>query len=161
MVFISYQTYCCDCKDLGPLDSLRKISYNNSELVFIGELIDFDTIDYSYTFRIIELFKGESKTKLIKGKYFDSCSQFPSEKCKWIIYANIRENNLINISDCLASRSELHPFCNGCYDPPPPLGLNATKLEIEESEKLEKIIWDKAKNDWIEEIELLNNNKIK
>lgn len=151
----SNQTFCCGCRDLGPLDSLRAISYNNSDLVFLGELIDFDTTEYSYTFRIIELYKGESKTKLIKGKYFDSCSLFPTEKCKWIVYAIVRENNLINISHCLASRSELQPICIGCYLPPPPLRPNASKLENQKSKELEKLFWEKAKNDWIEEIELL------
>lgn len=43
IIFISGQAYCCDCKDLGQLDSLRLFSFNNSELVFLGELIEFDT----------------------------------------------------------------------------------------------------------------------
>ena len=154
---ISNQVYSCDCKGLGSLDSLRIISYNLSDIVFLGELVDFDTTDFSYTFKIIELFKGEPKTKLIKGKYFNSCSQFPTEKCNWIIYANLHDTNVIDIDGCLASRSELRPFCINCYDPPPPERSNATSLEIEKSKEIEKVFWEKAKTDWIEEIEILRN----
>ena len=160
IVLTSNQAYCCDCKDLGSLDSLRIISYNNSELVFLGELIDFDTTDYSYTFRIIELFKGESKTIIKKGKYFDSCSQFPKDKGKWIIYANYRENDLIDISQCLASRSELNPICIGCYRLPPPLKPNSTGMEKKESNEKFNSLREKAKLDWNNEIELLRKEKI-
>ena len=157
LLLASIQIFCCDCKDLGPLDSLRTISYNHSDLVFLGELIEFDTTDFTYTFEIVELFKGEVKKKLIKGKYFDSCSKFPKEKCKWIVYAKIKDKNIIDISGCLASRSELSPTCVNCYTPPPPLSPNATEFEIEKSKELERILLEKAKNDWIEEVELLRN----
>lgn len=161
IIFISGQAYCCDCKDLGLLDSLRLFSFNNSELVFLGELIESDTSDYSYTFQIIEVFKGETKTKLIKGKYFDSCSQFPLDKSKWIIYADYREAEYINISQCLASRSEINPICVGCYTLPPPLSPYATQFEIAESNNKIKDLLDRAKNDWNIEIELLRKRGIK
>jgi len=161
IILTSNQVFCCDCKDLGPLDSLRSISYNNSDLVFLGELIEFDTINLTYTFEIIELFKGETKKELIKGKYFDSCSKFPKEKCEWIVYAKIKDNNIIDISGCLASRSKLRPVCINCYNPPPPLRPNASEIEIEQSKELERIFWERAKNDWIDEVELLRNRKIK
>jgi len=161
IIFISNPAYCCDCKDLGPLESLRLISFKNSELVFLGELIEFDTSDYSFTFQIIEIFKGKSKTKLIKGKSFDSCSQFPTDKSKWIIYANYRESDYIDISNCLASRSELNPICIGCYTIPPPLSSNAMEFEITESNKKFNDLLDKAKTDWNTEIELLRKREIK
>ena len=161
IIVISNQVYSCDCKDLGPLDSLRIISYNFSDLVFLGELVDIDTMDFSYTFKIIELYKGEIKTELIKGKYFDSCSSFPKEKCKWIVYANIRSTNVIDINGCLASRSELHPFCNGCFTPPRPLRPDATRIEIEKAKQLKKEILENAKKEWFEEIEILRKKNVK
>ncbi len=118
-IFLTIQTYGCHCKDLGPIDSLRLISYNLSDCVFLGELIEFDTINNTYSFRIIETFKGEHKESIIKGKYFDSCSKFPRDKGRWIVYADYREG-LIDISQCLASRSELNPICINCYELPPP-----------------------------------------
>ncbi len=161
ILLFSHQVYCCDCKELSPLDSLRVISYNHSDIVFLGELIDFDTSDFFYSFNIIELFKGETKSKFITGKYFDSCSQLPTEKCEWIVYANIKDNNIIDINSCLASRSKLRPICINCYDPPQPLMPNTTEYEKGKLKELERIFWETAKNDWIKEIELLRNRKIK
>lgn len=160
------QTFGCMCKDLGPLDLLRVISYNKSDFIFLGELIEFDTRYDTYTFRVIETFKGEHKDSFIKGKYFDSCSLFPRDKGKWIVYAEFREG-LIDISQCFASRSELNPTCINCwYTPPPPLPppyLVDYELYREESqkkfEKDVKLLQAKAHEDWEREIELLRQKR--
>jgi hypothetical protein len=138
------------------MDSLRKISFNNSNFVFIGELIEFDTIEYTFTFRIIEVFKGDSISAIIKGKVFDSCSLFPREKSNWIVYADLKEG-LIDISQCLASRSEISPICINCYKIPNPY------RNIEEMKKGEgelSLLKNKALGDWKNEIEFLRANKI-
>ena len=110
LILFSIDSYCCKCKDLGTIDSLRQIGYELSDKVFLGELIDIDTTDFSFTFQIIEQFKGDFKSTIITGKYFDSCSKFPRDKGKWIIYADNENDEFININQCLASRSELNPM---------------------------------------------------
>jgi hypothetical protein len=127
-----------------------QISFSESDLVFLGELIDFDTIDYSYTYRIIEEFKGEFRSSIIKGKYFDSCSKFPREKGKWIVYADFK-NGFIDISQCLASRSEINPICINCYEIPQP-------VSSEDNIKI-SLLKAKALNDWKNEIEILRKLK--
>jgi hypothetical protein len=148
LFFLSIESYCCKCKDLGTK-------------VFLGELIDIDTTDFTYTLKIIEQFKGDFKSTIINGKYFDSCSKFPREKGKWIIYANIENDEFININQCLGSRSELNPMCIGCYEIPPPLHPNSTEKDKMEFEKRMKILKDKAKEDWNFEIEWLRNKNRK
>jgi hypothetical protein len=154
-ISFSIQVVACDCKNLGPLDSLRQISFNESDFVFLGELIELDTIDHTYTFRIIESFKGENKDSIIKGKYFDSCSKFPRDKSRWIVYADLREN-LIDINQCLASRSELNPICIFCYEIPPPV---SNEIEKKEFEKEMTSLKNKALEDWTKEIEILRKMK--
>ena len=154
-IFISSQTFGCDCKNLGPLDSLRQISYNESDFVFLGELIEVDTIYFTFTFRIIEKFKGEVRNSIIKGKCFDSCSIFPRDKCLWIIYADTKEG-LIDINQCLASRSEMNPICINCYDIPDPYSNEKEKKEYEKEIELLK---RKAIYDWKNEIEILRQRK--
>jgi len=158
-LIISEQTFCCDCKNLKPLDSLRNISYNQSEIVFLGELIDYNTIENSFTFKIIELFKGEIKSIFIKGKSFDSCSTFPMDKCKWIVYANFQESDYISINQCGASRSENNPICINCYEIPGPTELSGKSNEDDEFNKKIKLIKEKAVVDWNEEIILLRSKK--
>jgi hypothetical protein len=156
-ITITAQAIGCNCKDLGRLDSLRVIGYNISDIVFLGELIDIDTNERTYSFRIIEIFKGENNDTIIKGKYFDSCSKIPKDKCKWIVYADFREN-LIDISSCLATRSEENPICTFCYKFPPPGTPDNPKSDIENEKK---ILNERALSDWKKEIILLREWKKK
>jgi len=154
-ILISDQVTSCDCKENRSLDSLRRISFNHADLVFLGELIDYDTTNYTYTFQIIEIFKGSTKSLTIKGKYFDSCSKFPRDKCKWIVYANVLENGFIDINGCLASRSALNPNHIICYFPPPPLSPQSSEEERNKSLQIASEIKDGAYKDFINEIEML------
>ncbi len=85
---------------MQSLEKVRQISINESDIIFLGELIDFDTVDCSYSFSIIEKFKGAHKDSIIKGKVFSSCSLFPVDKSKWIVYAKLK-GNIIDMSECL------------------------------------------------------------
>lgn len=158
-ISITTDSYSCDCKDFGTLDSARMYSYTHSDIVFLGELVDFDTTDYSFTFKILEQFKGISKATLIKGKWHNTCSMFPTDRSKWIIYANIQDGGMIDISQCLASRSELNPFCIGCYKLPPPLSPHATDLEKKNCDANFMLLKEKAISDWYAEIEWLRTLK--
>lgn len=157
LFFTSTDLYSCDCKNIGPIDSLRKIGYEISDIVFLGELVKIDTITFTYTFKIIEQFKGEYTSSIIKGKLFDSCSKFPRDKGKWIIYANIEKEEFINIDQCLGSRSEINPRCVNCYMIPHPLPPNASEKDKNKFENAIKALKDRAKEDWNNEIDWLRN----
>ncbi|KIQ21037.1 hypothetical protein RT99_11980 [Flavobacterium sp. MEB061] len=75
----------------------------NSDLVFFGEVIKFNSTKGTYTFKIIELFKGKINSKIINGKAYTSCSISPNTKGLWIVFTNFKENNTIDISDCSPS----------------------------------------------------------
>ena len=150
--------YSCHCKDLGPLDSLRQISFNNSDIVFLGELQHYDSTDNTFSFKITEIFKGKPISTTLKGKYFDSCSLTPKDKGRWIVYAEVSENGLINISDCFASRSEKKPTSISCYAPPPP-PHPYKKTTNQDQEKYVKELKEKALKDWQEEIVILRQWK--
>ena len=157
-ILIPNQVFSCNCKVQRSLDSLRQLSFHQADMVFLGELIDYDTTNYTFTFKIIELFKGSAKSVTIKGKLFDSCSLFPRDKCKWIVYANIHENGFINIDHCLASRSELNPNHILLYAIPPPLCSLPTEDEINKSLQITSQIKEGAYKDWLKEIEMLRNH---
>lgn len=142
----------CDCKEIYPIDSLRKKSFAWSDVVFLGELAEVDTISQTYTFTVLELFKGDTVHKTLKGKRFDSCSKMPAEKGRWLVYAETR-GSFININDCLASRSEEDPFCVNCLPPPPPPKRGREGLE--QSEKAVNDYKQRLKALWYEELEWL------
>lgn len=149
----------CDCKSVSTLESLRKKSFELSDIVFLGELIS--TNDTVYTLKIIEIFKGSHRSDSISGKEYTSCSLFPLEKGKWIIYGNYsEESNFIDIESCLVSRSRTWPLsaaCTGCYQipPPPKPGVVPTESDKLKEESARNEILRKARADWDEEIELL------
>lgn len=158
-LILSIEAFGCECKDFGSLDSLRQLSLEISDVVFYGELIDYDTIDLTYKFKIHEIFKGNIQDSLIIGKYHDSCSKFPKDKGKWIVYADLRKTGFIDISQCLISRSEKNPICLNCYEIPEPLNPNAELPELNKADndffELEK----RAKEDWYIELEMLRKEK--
>jgi hypothetical protein len=159
ILFPAHNSWGCDCKELGPLKYLRTLSIQNSHLIFLGELLTIDTSTASYSLKIIELFKGEITDSIINGRYYDSCSLVPNGSGKWIIYAKFREDSFIEISSCLASRSDLDPICINCYYIKPPLSYNSTKTEHHKIEIAEFV--QKAKQDWKEEVIYLRNLKDK
>lgn len=142
----------CDCKEIQPIDSLREKSFAWSDVVFLGELAEVDTISQTYIFTVLEVFKGDTVHKTLKGKWFDSCSKMPMDKGKWLVYAETR-GNFININDCLASRSEEDPFCVNCLPPPPP--PKRGRDEVEQNEKAVNDHIKRLKALWYEELEWL------
>jgi hypothetical protein len=157
----------CQCMDYYSLDSLRSISFEDSDIVFLGELVANDTTDYSYEFLIYELFKGDFKTTRVKGKYFSSCSMYPSDGKMWLIYGRFEQDSLIDINQCLASRSFDDPMGYLYVPPPPPPPNQDYKTDTCNYYLLDyelKLLKTKQKAfiDLIEDIEYLRfNSKIK
>lgn len=79
-LIINLKSYSCDCPKIDKKTYLNK-ALKSYDLVFLGELIKFDTINRTYEFRIIELFKGKYNQKYIRGiSENSSCGILPSEK---------------------------------------------------------------------------------
>lgn len=117
---ITYESFGCKCgiaqRDTCVLKRMKK-----HDIVFLGELIESDSIRHSFSFKVLELFKGSNKNRVIKGGLFNSCSYFPTkpnDKGLWIIYAQFRKDSLIDINECGPSMSLFNP---GFIIPPPPL----------------------------------------
>lgn len=91
----------CDCPPIER-DTLVSQGLKNYDVVFLGEVTR--TKNDSYSLRILEIFKGEYSGNIINGKIFNNCSIKPNTGL-WIVYANIRENSLIDISLCSSSFS--------------------------------------------------------
>ena len=117
---ISYtKAFSCQCKEYEK-DSLRRISYEVSDIVFLGELISTNPENSTYQFKIYETFKGIDTFKIITGAEFTNCSIVPYPKGLWLVYANFVQGDTIDISSCLASRSISMPV----LFPPDPPSLN-------------------------------------
>jgi hypothetical protein len=114
--------FACDCRS-RTLKEAQSESINNSPLIFVGDVLFSDQEKQTYDIEIVEVFKGEVKTKIIKGKLMDSCSRLP-DKGLWIIYAKSFENGVIEFDICGLSRSFENPhnlvWATDYEIPPPP-----------------------------------------
>ena len=131
----------CDCKNVNGIKEIRERDFKSSDLVFYGELLNSDSKNFTYSFKVFEIFKGNLSSDFVHGIWFSSCSKLPREDGKWLVYANFRDGELIEISICSASRPESNPNCIAYplpSSPPPPaevrdiLDQNASDSFMEE-----------------------------
>ncbi|MDZ4716153.1 MAG: hypothetical protein SH819_11865 [Cytophagales bacterium] len=141
-LLLGTQVVACDCKSL-TLQNQQDLGFKESPLIFIGDVIEFDSNAGTYKLQIVELFKGKSDANIIVGKYLTSCSGFPKNG-RWIIYAGTFENGILDFSSCGLSRSFHEPhFANAIeYRLPPPMKTEYTdsKKSIKTCIELERAI---------------------
>nr|WP_315178862.1 hypothetical protein [uncultured Flavobacterium sp.] len=154
-------TYSCDCPQLQR-ETMVKKGLKLSDIVFYGELIKLDTIKETYSFRIIELFKGTYKSSIINGRRSNSnCSFFPFKKDLWIIYASIDKDNTINLSYCLPSQTIEIPV--GILPPIPLMTTSekvTTKIDSLSNEVDNLKIRNETMSNWFYQLERLRAYKL-
>lgn len=118
VILIVENAKSCDCPKVKR-DSLVYSGLRNSKIVFLGELLSSDEINGTFKFKILELFKGQSKKDIIHGKISNNCSLFPITRGLWLVYADYYQDSTIGLSIC----AESIPLnkAEGEYAPPPPL----------------------------------------
>ncbi|MFD2941988.1 hypothetical protein [Flavobacterium notoginsengisoli] len=136
-IFFLNNSFACECPP-HKKETLVKKGLRYADIVFYGELIKIDTIQNTYDFRIIELFKGEYQSKIIHGKRRENnCEINPFKKDLWIVYAKLNRNKTINLSYCSPSQTmEIPPG----FLPPVPIVKNyyekITKIDSLENDIL-------------------------
>lgn len=98
--------FACKCVEYS-IEEKVNIGLKKADIIFYGELIKFDTINNSYTFKIFELFKGNYKSKSITSHSESNCDFYFNEKGLCIVYGNFnKDKTLINVSACSPSQSQ-------------------------------------------------------
>ncbi|VXD10883.1 hypothetical protein [Marinoscillum sp. 108] len=121
----------CDCKEQGGLKEAQKSNYEDSELIFMGRVIELND-DGTFKFEILETFKG-SERKYIELKQTHLCSILPSEDEEyWLVYIDDLKNKESAItSSCGLSRSFRYPYLMNVNDLPPPPPSTDAFLQLE------------------------------
>jgi hypothetical protein len=116
LLFNVNNSFACKCVEYDK-EKMVEYGLNKYDVVFYGELIKRDTINQTYSFKIIELFKGIFSSKTIEGVSEGSdCGLFPDKKGLWIVYGNFNNENKLSLSMCSPTQSQ--DFGPGW--PPPP-----------------------------------------
>jgi hypothetical protein len=116
-LFLCNIGFACDCA-IFKRDSAVKVGLQYSDIIFYGDLISTDTINMTYKFKILELYKGNFTKDTIAGCVKTSCSIMPMINGLWIVYANLNEDSTIRISMC--GPSVPLQKTEGLVPPPPP-----------------------------------------
>ncbi|MDO8317517.1 MAG: hypothetical protein Q7T12_08350 [Flavobacterium sp.] len=154
-------TYSCDCPQLQRETMVSK-GLKASNIVFFGELIKLDKVKETYSFRIIELFKGTYKSSIINGRRSNSnCSFLPYKKDLWIIYASLNQDKTINLSYCLPSQTTEIPV--GILPPIPLIKTSdkiTTKIDSLSNEIDNLKIRNETMSNWFYQLEQLRAYKL-
>jgi len=136
LILTSFKGIACSCA-IKKLSEWQKLEIENSECIFIGEVIEVNESDLTYKVKVTESLDGGDKVGTVyTGKNWKYCSPYISELGKWIIYGHI-EDGFLRLNMCGISRSFDYPIVNPI--PPSPL-LNDKKLtEKEKQEIYEKL----------------------
>ena len=161
ILFWVNQSFSCDCPPHNRETMVSK-GLKEAEIVFYGELIKIDTISGKYSFKIIELYKGNYHSSIINGKALNNnCEIFPFKKDLWIVYASFNKDNTIHISYCLPSQTiEIPPG----FLPPIPLFTTSerktTKIDSLSNEVDNLKIRNETMSNWFYQLEQLRAYKL-
>jgi hypothetical protein len=134
ILFISIKTFACTCAP-KKLSEWQKSEIENSECIFIGEVIEVNKTDLTFKIKVIEsLDGGDEKGNTYIGKNWKSCSPYVSEKGKWIIYGHM-EDGFLRLNMCGISRTFKNPMV---YPSLPPREFFEKKLSESEQRKILK-----------------------
>lgn len=159
LVLTSTKVFACSCKVPENLKAIQDLEFENSESIFIAEVLEVDTSKNSFTFKIIESFKGEEKEEIYNGKYDEMCGPIVNETGKWLIYGNPNNKNQIVINYCGLTRSFKKPENNVSATKPPMPPKPNEKVTKSEEEK-EMTDWRlRAKSDLTNEVKQLRKRK--
>lgn len=144
----------CECAP-PPRDRTQawKSNYEYSDLVFVGQVKEVNE-DGSYSFEVIETFKGETSSTLLSGEIFNTCSTGPDlVDALWIVYAETTDDGQLDISMCSLSR----PFSESPFLMKPKLsssGNSVMDLITGERQKilidLESLTYLELELNWLE-----------
>ncbi|PQB07308.1 hypothetical protein BST83_09175 [Polaribacter filamentus] len=111
ITLISTKAIACNCSIPKSLKAVQDYEFENSECIFIGEVLKIDSEKNTFEIRVVESFNGDEIGKIYSGIYDNQCGPTIDGKGKWLIYANSYENK-IEINTCGLTRSFEYPESN-------------------------------------------------
>ena len=113
-ILFSYtsESYACNCPIVKNLKAIQEHEYDNSNRVFIGEVLAFDRENECFTVKIVEAFKGVKVGEIHEGSYDSQCGPSVEEYGIWLIYGFIGSQEKIYVNSCGISRSFAKPEYN-------------------------------------------------
>ena len=138
------------------LSDHQKYEVENSEYIFIGEVLEIDNSTDTYVVKVIENLKNcDNEGVIYIGKNWTTCNPNIDSKGKWLIYAKL-DKYYLRVNSCGISRSLDNPQKVFNSVAPPIPKKNETKEEyMIKRDEWKKVNTKKSKEDLINEIKAL------
>jgi hypothetical protein len=108
LLFISMKSFACDC-GIKKLSEWQKSEIENSECIFVGEVIEINKTDLTFKIKVTEsLDGGDAIGNIYIGKNWAYCSPYVEKKGTWIVYGQM-EDGFLRLNMCGISRSFDNP----------------------------------------------------
>jgi len=128
LILLSLKSFACEC-GIKRLSDSQKAELENSECIFIGEVIEVNNTDLTFKIKVTESLDGsDSIGNIYIGKNWKYCSPYVQENGKWIVYGTM-EDEFLRLNMCGISRSFDHPIVNPMLPSPELFEKSATKKE--------------------------------
>jgi len=152
-LFLGMKSFACTCGRPISIEAIQIGEFEDSECVFIGEVLEVNRKEKSFKIKVIESFKGSDEETIYAGTYDEQCGPIINEKGKWLIYGDLNDENVIEVNICGLTRSFTNPEYNPVID-----GLIAKRLKESVNMDNEKFITE-ARKVFEDEIKNLRKKK--
>ena len=123
-----YTSSVCTCPPMRLSDH-QEYEVENSEYIFIGEVLEIDKSTDTYKVKVIENLKNcDNEGVIYIGENWTTCSPYIDSKGMWLIYAKL-DKDYLRVNLCGISRSLDNPQKVFSSVNPPITQKNETKEE--------------------------------
>ena len=101
--------FACSCPVYKNLEIFQLGEFEQSECIFVGEVLEFNPEKKSYRIKVMESFKGTENELIFEGTYDQQCGPIINGLGKWIFYGNTDSNGVLKVNECGLTRSFENP----------------------------------------------------
>ncbi len=94
------------------MELVQDYNFENSECVFVGEVLEVNKTENTFLIKVMESFKGKDNGTIYKGTYDEQCGPIVDTKGQWLIYADLNSDNILVVGGCGISRDFENPEFN-------------------------------------------------
>lgn len=109
LFILSYSIYACNCPVYKNLSTFQHAEFEQSECIFVGEVLEFKLEEKSYRIKVLNSFKGTENGLIVEGTYDQQCGPIINGLGKWIFYGHTDSNGVMKVNECGLTRSFENP----------------------------------------------------
>jgi len=112
---VGFGLFACSCPVYKNLEIFQFAEFEQSECIFIGEVLEFNPDEKSFRIKVVDSLKGTENGLIYEGTYDQQCGPTINGLGKWIFYGHTDSNGVLKINECGLTRSLANPVHSFLY----------------------------------------------